>query len=192
MAAVKTTGVSTCTSKESAKALSSSVSVPWVITMPKPVLAAAVAASAIAAMSASVKSALGFASTSSASTSARSARRGTAPTRFAAQSVIAAPPGVVSVVMAMVPPVERMIRRARGIRCSIFAKGHARTAANPQAGAGSRRFGSYQNVSRETFWYDLGQKPYKASDSRSSFNLVRSIDFLVQFQEGGDGASMVL
>jgi hypothetical protein len=33
---------------------------------------------------------------------------------------------------------------------------------NPQAGAGSRRFGSYQKVSRETFWYDLGQKPYKA------------------------------
>jgi hypothetical protein len=55
MAAVKAMGISTCTSKESAKALSSSVSVPWVITMPTPDLAAAVAASAIAAMSASVK-----------------------------------------------------------------------------------------------------------------------------------------
>jgi hypothetical protein len=41
-----------------------------------------------------------------------------------------------------------------------------------------------QNVSREAFWYDWRQKPYKASDSGPSFDLVRSIGFLVQFQEG--------
>jgi hypothetical protein len=76
------------------------------------------------------------------------------------------------------------------MRCSIFAKGHARMRAIPQAGARSRQFGSYQNVSRETFWHDWGRKPYKASDSRSFFNLVRSINFLVQFQEGGGGALM--
>ena len=51
---------------------------------------------------------------------------------------------------------------------------------------------SYKNVSRETFWYDLGQKSYNASDSGPSFNLVRSIDFLVQFQKRGGGASMAL
>jgi hypothetical protein len=66
-----------------------------------------------------------------------------------------------------------------------------RSRANPQAGARSRRFESYQNVSRETFWYDLGEKPYKASDSGPSLDDVRSIDLLAQFQEGGGAASMV-
>jgi IS5 family transposase len=40
-------------------------------------------------------------------------------------------------------------------------------------------------VSRETFWYDWGKKPYKASDSGPLFDHVRSIDFLVQLQEDG-------
>jgi hypothetical protein len=34
----------------------------------------------------------------------------------------------------------------------------------------------------------MGQKPYKAEDSGASLNLVRSINLLVQFQEGGGGA----
>ncbi len=32
------------------------------------------------------------------------------------------------------------------------------------------RRGSYQNVSRETFWYDRDQKSYKAEDSGPFFN----------------------
>jgi hypothetical protein len=59
-----------------------------------------------------------------------------------------------------------------------------------QAGGRFWRPQSYQNVSRETFWYDWGQKSYKACDSGPFFDLVRSINFLVQFQEGGGGASM--
>jgi hypothetical protein len=62
--------------------------------------------------------------------------------------------------------------------------------ANPQAGARSRRRGSYQNVSRETFLSDRAGKSYKASDSGPFFNHVRSINFLVQFQKRGGGASM--
>jgi hypothetical protein len=45
--------------------------------------------------------------------------------------------------------------------------------------------GPYQNVSRETFWSDLGQQPYKAEDSSAFFALVRTIDFLVQSKLGG-------
>jgi hypothetical protein len=43
--------------------------------------------------------------------------------------------------------------------------------ANPQAGALSRRGQSYQKVSRKTFWYDWGKKPYNAEDSGPSFDL---------------------
>jgi hypothetical protein len=53
----------------------------------------------------------------------------------------------------------------------------ARTRANPQAVARSRRFGSYQNDSREIFWYDWGRKPYMASDSGPYFDHVRWINF---------------
>jgi hypothetical protein len=61
---------------------------------------------------------------------------------------------------------------------------------NPQGGARFRRRQSYQNVSRETFLSDLGPKPYRAEDSGPFFDHVRSINFLVQFQEGGGGAPM--
>jgi hypothetical protein len=54
---------------------------------------------------------------------------------------------------------------------------HLPIRANPQAAARSRRFGSYQNVSRETFWYDLGQKPYNAEDSGPFFDHVKSEQF---------------
>jgi hypothetical protein len=62
--------------------------------------------------------------------------------------------------------------------------------ANAQAGAVLRQSQSYQNVSRETLWYDWGQKPYKASDSGFSCGLVRSANVLLHLQEGGDGAAM--
>jgi hypothetical protein len=65
-----------------------------------------------------------------------------------------------------------------------------RPTANPQAGARFRRFGSYQNVSRETFLSGWGLKSYKAEDSGAFRNLVGSSDFLVQFQKRGGGASM--
>jgi hypothetical protein len=41
----------------------------------------------------------------------------------------------------------------------------------PQSQARSGQRQSYQNVSRETFWYDQGQKPYKPEDSGLSVNL---------------------
>jgi hypothetical protein len=62
--------------------------------------------------------------------------------------------------------------------------------ANPQAEAVSRRARPYQNVSRETFWYDLGQKPYKAQDSGHSLQFVSSIDLSAQLREGGGGVSL--
>ncbi|MGA7383507.1 MAG: hypothetical protein WBW81_02070 [Methylocella sp.] len=54
----------------------------------------------------------------------------------------------------------------------------------------SHYYDTYQNVSRETFWYDCGQKPYKASDSGPFFDHVRLIDLLVQFEKRRGGASM--
>ncbi len=61
------------------------------------------------------------------------------------------------------------------------------TAGSPQTHKPGARFWqsqSYQNVSRETFWYDWDQKSYKAEDSGRSF------DFLVQFQKRGGAALM--
>jgi hypothetical protein len=55
---------------------------------------------------------------------------------------------------------------------------------NPQAEARLRRFQPYKSVSRETFLSDLDPKPYMTEDSGFTLNLVRSVDFLVQFGIG--------
>ncbi|MGI8570272.1 MAG: hypothetical protein ACR2KT_15090 [Methylocella sp.] len=49
---------------------------------------------------------------------------------------------------------------------------------------------SYQNVSRETFLSDRGEKSSKAKDSGAVFELVRLIDYQVHFTVGGGGAPM--
>jgi hypothetical protein len=49
---------------------------------------------------------------------------------------------------------------------------------------------SDKNVSRETLWSDWGRKSYKASDSGSFSDLVRSAKVSWQLQESGSGAAM--
>jgi hypothetical protein len=62
--------------------------------------------------------------------------------------------------------------------------------ANPQARARSWQRQSYQNVSRETLWYDWAGKIYKAQDNRAVLAWVRWNDFLVRSEDGGSGAPL--
>jgi len=48
---------------------------------------------------------------------------------------------------------------------------------------------SDKTVSRETFWYDWGPKPYKALRQRPRFDLASSIDLLVQLTGGDSGST---
>ena len=120
MAPVTTIGASASWTTSASMAVSSSVSVPWVITTPIPRRAASRAARQICSWSSSVRWALGTLITVSASMPWRFSRPGIEASRAAPSSSGVTPP-LPSLAMAMVPPAAstRTRRVPSAWRCSL-------------------------------------------------------------------------